>query len=203
MGGPAEVHVKDASIQGRIQAVKSPLGKEALVSTGRVHKTVVTVQVRWMIRRDMHDVLRIEQESSDCSWGEQDFLECLRQRNCIGMVAELEGRVVGFMVYELHKNRLHLLNFAVASSYRRTGIGAQMIDKLVNKLSQQRRQEIMLELRESNLAAQLFFHNLGFRATQVLRQHYPDTQEDAYILQFRLDSEIPEPYAPTNRIVNL
>ena len=32
------------------------------------------------------------------------------------MVAEYEDRVVGFMIYELHKTRIHVLNFAVAAS---------------------------------------------------------------------------------------
>ncbi len=128
-------------------------GKEAPMSQSASPKPQLAVQIRWMIRRDMPDVLRIERESFEFDWTEEDFLNCLRQRNCIGMVAEHDGRVVGFMVYCLHKTRLQLLNFAVASSHRHFGIGRQLVDKLVNKLSQQRRQEISVELRETNLAA--------------------------------------------------
>ena len=40
------------------------------------------------------------------------------------MVAEVDDRVVGFMIYELHKNRLQILNFAVADRCRRSGIGS-------------------------------------------------------------------------------
>ena len=57
----------------------------------------------------------------------------------IGMVAERGERVLGFMIYELHKTRLHLLNFAVANDARRRGVGSQMVDKLIGKLSSQRR----------------------------------------------------------------
>jgi ribosomal-protein-alanine N-acetyltransferase len=153
-----------------------------------------------MIRRDMPEVLRIENESFEFNWTEEDFLACLRQRNCIGMVAEHENRVVGFMIYELHKTRLHILNFAVSPAFRRLGVGAQMIDKLVNKLSQQRRQEIVLEVRETNLPAQLFFQNQRFLAVKVLRNHYADSAEDAYVMQYRLDADVPEAYAPANRI---
>lgn len=153
-----------------------------------------------MIRRDMAEVLRIEHESFDFNWSEEDFLSCLRQRNCIGMVAEHENRVVGFMIYELHKTKLHILNFAVAVGHRRSAVGAQMIEKLINKLSQQRRQEIVLEVRETNLTAQLFFQNQGFRALGVLRNHYEDSCEDAYIMQFRLDAEMPGTHTSQNRI---
>jgi ribosomal-protein-alanine N-acetyltransferase len=75
-----------------------------------------------------------------------------------------------------------------------------MIEKLVNKLSQQRRQEIVLEVRETNLAAQLFYHSQGFRATGVLRNHYSDSAEDAYVMQYRLDGESSDLGVPVNRI---
>ncbi|QDU42561.1 ribosomal-protein-alanine N-acetyltransferase [Symmachiella dynata] len=161
----------------------------------------VKVQIRWMIRRDMAEVLRIERESFEYHWTEEDFLCCLRQRNCIGMVAEVDGQVVGFMIYELHKTRLHILNFAVADDFRRQAIGGQMIEKLVSKLSQQRRKEITLEVRETNLPAQLFFQNSDFVAVGVLRDHYEDSAEDAYVMKYRLDPEdAMYNFAPHNRI---
>src|SRR4051794_2179274 len=88
------------------------------------------VYSRWMIRRDMNEVLEIENEGFEFPWSEDDFIRCLRQRNCIGMVAEHEDRVIGFMIYELHKARLHLLNFAVRRGLRRRGAGRQMLGKL-------------------------------------------------------------------------
>ncbi len=142
------------------------------------------VHIRWMIRRDMTEVLDIERESFEFPWYEEDFIRCLRQRNCIGMVAEHGERVVGFMIYELHKSRLHILNFAVADAFRSRDVGRQMAEKLISKLSSQRRTKISLEVRETNLPAQMFFKQLGFRATSVLRSYYEDSPEDAYLMQF-------------------
>ncbi len=146
------------------------------------------VHIRWMIRRDMDNALDIENQSFEFPWSEEDFTRCLRQRNCIGMVAEHDERIVGFMIYELHKTRLHVLNFAVASDFRRLGVGTQMVQKLTGKLSHQRRSRILLEVRETNLAAQLFFRNCGFRAVSVIRDFYEDTTEDAYLMQFRCEA---------------
>jgi ribosomal-protein-alanine N-acetyltransferase len=121
------------------------------------------------------------------------------------MVAEHNHQIVGFMIYELHKARLHILNFAVSPEFRRMGAGTQMVLRLVDKLSQQRRHEILLDLRESNLDGQLFFRTQGFRAVRVVRSHYDDTDEDAYIMQFRLDQQSDEllPYVPQNRISDI
>src|SRR6266567_5116377 len=100
------------------------------MSTGRA-KEKVRIHIRWMIRRDMPEVLSTELASFEYAWTEDDFLRCLRQRNCIGMVAERGDTIIGFMVYELHRTRLHLLNFAVHPAMRRVGIGGLMVGKLV------------------------------------------------------------------------
>ncbi|MDF1842608.1 MAG: ribosomal protein S18-alanine N-acetyltransferase [Rubripirellula sp.] len=165
--------------------------------------TSLCVHIRWMIRRDMPSVLGIENACFEFAWNEDDFIRCLRQRNCIGMVAEEDDKVVGFMIYELHKNRLHILNFCVHPEHHRTGVGRAMLSKLLGKLSLERRNRIMLEVRETNLEAQLFFKSIGFRAISVLRDFYDDTVEDAYLMQYRYQPSVEELAQPHNRISKL
>lgn len=144
--------------------------------------------VRWMIRRDMVSVLEIENQAFGFdAWSEEEFRQ-LRQRNTIGMVAERNDQVVGFMIYELHKNRLYLLNFAVVEHCRRSGVGSAMIGKLKSKLTPDRRNRITLDIRETNLPGQLFFKAMGFRAVTVLRNYYDDCSEDAYSMVYRCNS---------------
>lgn len=172
------------------------------MSTNNTQPRELNVQIRWLIRRDMAEVLEIERRSFEFPWSEEDFLCRLRQRNCIGMVAECNHEVVGFMIYELHKSKLRVLNFAVSDTSRRHRVGAQMVARLVDKLSQQRRNEIVLEVRETNLDAQMFFRRQGFRAVSVLRSFYDDSAEDAYLMSYRLveDDAWLLPFAPHNRI---
>lgn len=92
------------------------------------------------------------------------------------------------MIYDLHQDRLQLLSLAIPRLYRRHSIGSQMIGKLIEKLSQQRRTTITAEIRETNLPAQLFFKSMGFRATGVLRNYYEDTAEDAIAFVYELPS---------------
>ena len=168
------------------------------VPTSQVQQT--RVHIRWMIRRDMPEVLAIEHAGFEFPWSEEEFLRVLRQRNCIGMVAELGERVVGFMIYELHKSKLQILDFAVHPEYRRQGVAAQMVEKLVGKLSSHRRTRIVLHVRESNLAAQVFFRAQAFRATEVVREHYQDTAEDAYLMNYTFEEVLVEEAVPANRI---
>lgn len=147
-------------------------------------KTQLAVHIRWMIRRDMPEVLAIEHHNQ-LPWLEDDFIRCLRQRNAIGMVVEHRGLIVGFMVYELHKHQLRILNFAVHEDWRFKGVGRAMVTKLVTKLSHDRRSRITLEIRETNLDAQLFFRAMGFKCVSTIRGSYEDTDEDAYAFSYR------------------
>jgi [ribosomal protein S18]-alanine N-acetyltransferase len=148
--------------------------------------------IRWMIRKDMPEVQHIENLCFEFPWSRTNFMDSLRTRNVIGMVAvdDQHDRVLGYMIYEFHKNRLHVLNFAVDPLWRRHGIGTAMIEKLRSKLNScllNRRNRIMLEVRETNVAAQLFFKSQGFRAISVLRDFYEDTSEDAYLMMYRVN----------------
>lgn len=141
------------------------------------------VQIRWLIRRDMPEVLAIESASFAEPWTDDDFLSCLRQRNCIGMVEESWGVIRGYMIYELNKGTLEILNFAVKPDVRLRGVGRQMIQRLKSKLSQQRRRMLTTLVRESNLDAQLFFKACGFLAESILPEHY-DNGEAAYLFRY-------------------
>lgn len=152
--------------------------------------TTTSCHIHWMIRRDMPAILQAEQSASEPPWAEDDFMTCLRQRNCIGMVATAptdEEPVVAHMLYELHQRRLHLIRLLVASDVRRSGVGTALLDKLKGKLSERRRL-ITTEVRESNLAAQLFLRANGFKAQRVVRDYY-ENGESTYLMEWRLEGE--------------
>ncbi|KKT93853.1 MAG: Ribosomal-protein-alanine acetyltransferase [Parcubacteria group bacterium GW2011_GWA2_45_14] len=164
-------------------------------------KSEICVHIRPMIRRDMVEVLETENENFEFPWSEDDFNRCFRQRKCFGMAAEFNELVVGFMIYKYHKNRLHLLNFAVSTEFRRRGVGRQMVEELIYKLLDQHLSHIMLKVRETNLAAQVFFRTLGFRAIAVLRDFYIETTEDAYLMQFQFPHDFKDDsFIPVSRI---
>ena len=127
------------------------------------------VHIRWMIRRDMPEVQAIENASFDSPWSEEEFIRSLRNRNFIGMVAETGEKIVGYMIYELHRNRLEILNLAVHGEH---------------KLSPQRRTRIDAAVCERNEIAHYWLKACGFTAVVILRDHYEEIAADAYL--FRL-----------------
>lgn len=144
------------------------------------------VHCRWMIARDLKAVLEIENLCFEFPWREEDFMRALRQRNCIGAVAERNEQVVGCVLYELHKTRFHILALAVLPSMHRKGVGRHLFNYVAKRCTPERRSRILLEVRETNVDGQLFFKAMGFRAVSVLRDYYDDTTEDAYVMCYKI-----------------
>ena len=153
----------------------------------------LNVHIRWMIKRDLDSVLKIEASNSQLAspvgrWTEEDFLAILGKANNIGMVAEHCEQVLGFTVYSLHPEKLHIFNIAVDKSYENMGVGTQIIKKLKSKLMPHRRKILEIDVRESNLHAQLFLKRCGFLAVEVVRNWYEQPcQEDAYRFRYNME----------------
>jgi len=148
---------------------------------------MLNIHIRWMIESNMPDVLAIENQSFEHPWTDQDFSNTLRQRNCIGFVTEIEDEIAGYMIYELNKKTLNLLNIAVNPKFLRTGVGTAMINKLKSKLKIARRVQISADISEKNTNAHFFFKSCNFLAVSVLYDHYDMNRElAAYIFIFSI-----------------
>lgn len=142
------------------------------------------IHVRWMIRRDMQRVLEIQDQCYDWPWSEAEFRGFLKSRYIIGMVAEIEDQIVGYMVYELRRRSLDVLALAVDPGCRRCGVGRAMVDKLKSKLGADRRWFLRFEVEDRALDAHLFLRSMGCRAYRVVRDAHEDPSVDMYKFQF-------------------
>jgi ribosomal-protein-alanine N-acetyltransferase len=109
-----------------------------------------------MVRRDLVDVTALDGLKGGEPWGEEGFLSRLRNRNCIGFVAEAGLAVAGFIVYELHKRHLTILRIG-------GGIPAMTLlaRKLVGKLSTHRRTRLVADIDEADDAACMALFDAG------------------------------------------
>jgi ribosomal-protein-alanine N-acetyltransferase len=159
-----------------------------------------------MIQGDLPAVLQIQQQIPAPGWTEHDFLAVFQSSDTAGWVAEVEGRVAGFLIYTVlaqphHTGakkrkgasagakgaqqrgkalRMALLNLAVAPRWHRRGVGRALLQRLTRNL-QQPEDCIQVTVPESNLPMQLLLHDAGFKAVRVLREFFEN--EDGYLMQ--------------------
>lgn len=151
----------------------------------------IKAHIRWvLLSRDLPAMLFIEKASSSDPLIEADFEYYHRQKKTYLIVAEIKEKIVGFMIYKLQKpkklqpSQFFILNFAVHPDWRRQGIGKQMAENIISKITTFRCDRITIDVREKNLDAQLFLCSCGFRATSISREFYPDTGEDAFVFEY-------------------
>lgn len=143
-------------------------------------------------KQHLPGVLDIESLNSACAspvagqWTEEDFCYVMSQPNHLGVVAvDNYDTVVGFAIYQLADDKIHICNMAVHPDYIRMGVGTLLLNKLKSKLRKDRREKLEIDVRETNMTACRFLSSQGFKATDVIRNWYETPQyEDAYKFQY-------------------
>ena len=114
-------------------------------------------RARW---RDLRYLAALEQAAFPAPWRWYHLLAGFWPGGKI-IVAEAEGRVVGFVLCLSHR----LARLAVAPEQRRQGIGRMLVAAV-------QRPGMTLQVRESNMAARALYAGLGFR--EVGARRYAD-----------------------------
>jgi ribosomal-protein-alanine N-acetyltransferase len=128
-------------------------------------------EVRWLIGRDLPQVEAFDRYAfGKNAWSEQDWRAAHKPTNCIGAVYVPRSgshRVLAAMIYQLHKDGIHVLRFVVHPDYHRMGVGTAMVQRLKDKLK--RRTWVEIDVPEKSLPAQLLFQSCGFVFTEFVR----------------------------------
>lgn len=148
------------------------------------------ISLRQWQRDDIKAVLAIETVVNHSPWGESDFLSSLHQ-NHFGVVAECNDHIVGFAVLSFLIDEAELLTIGVLPDCQRNGVGAQLLASLENQAKLQNINAIFLEVRESNLKAQAFYHQQGFIKVGNRYAYYPSvttgrSRENALVLKKKI-----------------
>ena len=95
-----------------------------------------------------------------------------------------EDEVYGYIVANVSlKKRLgHILSFAVKPSSQRKGVGTALLKKLETILKRLNMQEIILEVRLSNIGAISLYEREGFKRKAISENYYEDG-EDALVMR--------------------
>ena len=132
---------------------------------------------RWLIRRDVFSVL------SMLSIKESDLVAVLSKSNCIGIVLEDQRtlEIVGVVIYELHKQEINIVFFGYDHNFTENFFPA-MVERMTDKLSQQRRRRLHVNVPEHDISSQIRLSELGFLGTQsddmVVMSYYLHAQPE-------------------------
>jgi len=146
------------------------------------HRSGVLIEP--MRRRDLGQVLAIENVSYPKPWTTGVFeseIELSRAGERYYLVARREGRVAGYAGVMFVVGDAHVTNIACAPQHHRTGVATRLLAELAWVAIDRECQALTLEVRSSNVGAQVLYRNFGFAPVGV-RQKYYENVEDAIVM---------------------
>ena len=139
-----------------------------------------------MTSSDLGAVIEIERASFTYPWSTTFFLQELKVDCARSLVALLDEKPIGYMIYWLLPREIDVHNLAVDPAYRRRGIAKVLLETMIQQARRDGVNRITLEVRKSNSAAQNLYHALGFMAQGVRKGYYSDDGEDALLMSLDL-----------------
>jgi ribosomal-protein-alanine N-acetyltransferase len=129
---------------------------------------------------DLPAVQEIERAAFPAPWSLGMFATELAKPSSIRIAARGGGELIGYLICSRYADVWHLMNVAVAPSWRRRGVGTSLVRELIGRLEPRAR--VTLEVRESNRGAISMYEALGFRAAGLRPGYYPDNGEPAVLM---------------------
>jgi ribosomal-protein-alanine N-acetyltransferase len=139
-----------------------------------------------MVPADLDEVMAIERTSFRHPWSSRFFLEEMQVACARSVLAEVNGKIIGYVLFWLLPEEVDIHNIAVQTEFRRQGIGHVLLQQVVAQARSRNSSRITLEVRVSNLPAQKLYESLGFLSKGLRKGYYSDDGEDALMMALEL-----------------
>jgi ribosomal-protein-alanine N-acetyltransferase len=141
-----------------------------------------------MVPADLDEVMAIERTSFRHPWSSRFFLEEMQVACARSVLAEVNGKIVGYVLFWLLPEEVDIHNIAVHTEFRRQGIGHVLLQQVVEQARSRNSSRITLEVRVSNVPARKLYESLGFVTKGLRKGYYSDDGEDALMMALELDT---------------
>ena len=145
------------------------------------------IKYRLASKEDFDEVQKIENECFKEPYSTED-LHYEFEKNPVNkiIVAEDEGKVVGFIDFLITFNSSTIMQVAVTNEYRGKGIATHLMSEMENSFPKNIDdlvETITLEVRESNVAAKNLYLKNGYEIVVVKKNYYKDGENAIYMLK--------------------
>jgi [ribosomal protein S18]-alanine N-acetyltransferase len=158
----------------------------ALLPIMPVMRESAVVTIRPMTRPDLDGVLAIEQASFPIPWKREHFLQEIHSHISFPFVAVCEETVIGYVCMTSLFEEAQIMDIAVAPEHRGRGVGRMLMEQAIVIAREKGAERLVLEVRESNVAAIALYERFGFVHYWV-RKGYYEGKENALLMEKALE----------------
>lgn len=138
--------------------------------------------LRTLYKSDLDQVLVIENAVHVVPWTVDTFKTCFAS-GYFGWVAELDKKIIGFIIVSLTPDECHVLNLCVARDMQRLGWGRKLLQHALDHAKSNHIGIAYLEVRRSNTRAISLYQEMQFYQVGERKNYYPTIAgtEDALV----------------------
>ena len=154
---------------------------DSLAETSQQSQNLVIVPMR---RAHIRKIMPIEQQVYPRPWTAQVFVEELEQVRSGKrhyLVGTISDELVGYGGLLYVENDAHVTNLAVHPMWRSRGIATELMLDLAWEANRRGCEAMTLEVRHTNVAAQLLYRRFGFVPAGVRKKYY-ENRDDAIVM---------------------
>lgn len=143
-------------------------------------------RLRDITQADLPEAMRIERAAFRYPWSEfmlQSEMTHEWSHVCLAEEGDVERpTMLGFIVFWIICDELHVLNIAVDPVQQRRGVGRALMRAAMTQARQAAATYATLEVRRTNRAAIRLYESFGFRTTAIRPKYYVENGEDALVM---------------------
>ncbi|MCH9032694.1 MAG: ribosomal protein S18-alanine N-acetyltransferase [candidate division Zixibacteria bacterium] len=162
--------------------------------------TGLNFDIRPMVSNDLGRIAKIETELFPDPWPMQSFRDSLKNPTGGGFVATSGNRsgesIIGYCLYLHAPGETTLTNIAVRKKYQKMKVGVSLLKTLEDEALQNGSDMVLLEARESNETAILFYESKGYYKIYKRKNYYNSPRESAVVMAHIINSGISSESAP-------
>lgn len=139
---------------------------------------------------DLNSISDVLENEFDNFWNYNVFKQELENKNSIYIVAKIEDKIVGFGGIWKSVDDVHITNIVVKKDCRHLGIGAKILDKLINIAKELKFTSITLEVNENNEIALRLYEKFGFKKLGIRKKYYNNSDNAVIMTKYLLIEHI-------------
>lgn len=125
---------------------------------------------------DCRELSELDKICFSVPWSEQSFLEETKNELATYFLAKENGKITGYIGFWIVSGEAQVTNLAVLPEYRRKKTASALVEKMLDICKDT--EQIILEVRKSNLAARTLYENYGFQNAGIRKRFYHSPDED-------------------------
>lgn len=147
-----------------------------------------SLQIVLLTPTDVSQMARIEASAHSHPMSENNLADCFGHLYRVIGLIQNGGELLGFAIVQQIVDEATLLDICLSPEQQGRGYGHLLLTAVIDDAKAAKAMVLMLEVRESNLAARALYQKRGFVETGRRKGYYPlaDGKEDAILMDLAL-----------------